>query len=99
MMGIWLTIIIIINNDINSWNKKVIKNGKGKVVLKEDRQAFGTTIGKALILEEAFQYLNSFNALNFFFIGTLDGDLEQSKKNTFRTFFIKNSNTTTYSLP
>ena len=55
--------------------KKVIKNRKARVVLKEDFQAFRTIIAKALILEDAFQYLiNIFNSLGIFSIGTLHGD-------------------------
>ena len=86
----------MISNDNNNWNKKSNKELQGQ---SWRFQAFGTTIAKPLILKEAFQYLNTFNTLEFFSIGTLDGDLQQSKKTFFRIFFIKNSNTTAGNIP
>ena len=65
-------------------------------ILKEDCQAFGTIIAKALTLDEAFQYpITSFPL----FVTTLDGDLHQSEKASLRHFFINNSNATTNCKP
>ena len=65
-------------------------------ILKEDCQAFGTIIAKALTLDEAFQYPITSFPLS---VTTLDGDLHQSEKASLRHFFINNSNATTNCKP
>ena len=76
----------MINNNNNNRNKKSNEKWQGQ---SWRFQAFGTTIAKALILVEAFQYLNTFNNLDFFSIGTLDGELQQSKKLSLEFFSLK----------
>ena len=72
------------------------RSRKAEDILKEDCQAFGTIIAKALTLDEAFQYPITSVPLS---IATLDGDLRQSEKAFLRNFFIKNSNATTKCIP
>ena len=43
-------------NKLNTGIKKIRRSRKAEDILKEDCQAFGTIIAKALTLDEAFQY-------------------------------------------
>ena len=65
---------------------------KAEDILKDDCEAFGTVIAKALTLDEAFQYPVTAAPSS---ITTLDGDLRQSEKPCLRNFLNNNSNATT----
>ena len=62
------------------------RSSKAEDILKEDCQAFGTIIVKALTLDEFFQYPITSVPLS---IATLDGDLRQSEKASLTNFLIK----------
>ena len=83
-------------NNLKTGIKKIKKSRKAEDVLKEDCQAFGTIIAKALTIEEAFHYPITSIPLS---IATLEGDLRQSEKASFRNFLINNSNAATNSIP
>ena len=72
------------------------RSRKAEDILKENCQAFGTIIAKALTLDEAFQYPIISVPLS---IATLDGDLRQSEKASLRNFLINNSNVKTNCVP
>ena len=59
-------------NKVNTGIKKMKRSCKAEDILKEDCQAFGTNIVKALTLDEFFQYPITSVPLS---IATLDGDL------------------------
>ena len=65
-------------------------------ILKDDCQAFGIIIVKALTLEEAFQH--PFTSVPLF-TATPDGDLRQSEKVSLRSFVINNQNATKKCIP
>ena len=83
-------------NKLQTGIKKIKKSRKAEDVLKEDCQAFGTIISKALTLEEAFKYPITSLPLS---IATVEGDLRQSDKASFRNFLIQTASASTTQVP
>ena len=75
-------------------NKK--KKPRAGEVLKEDKQAFGLLVGKAISNTEAFSYPLTTYPLS---IATPDGDLYQGDKSDWRNYLIQLSLSTTTENP
>ena len=72
------------------------KTPKAVEVLKEDCQAFGIVISRALSREEGFKYPITSVPLS---VATPDGDFRQSDKASLRHCLIEQSNSTTRDIP
>ena len=72
------------------------KTPRAMSLLKEDRQAFGLIIAKAISLEEAFEYPITSVPLS---LATPDATLRQSDKASLRNFLINDSGSFTGQLP
>ena len=76
--------------------EKKKKVAKALSILKEDRQAFGLLVAKAVSIEEAFQFPVTTLPLS---LATPEGQLRQSDKAVLRNYLIHESNALTIECP